>query len=52
MRNWKGVYEATRVMEKLLKHHGPGGWNVPWPFNSEGLTGLRASFPKMETGVS
>lgn len=29
VRNWKGVYEATRVMEKLLKHHGPHGWNDP-----------------------
>eukprot|EP00913_Durusdinium_trenchii_P018958 g17816.t1 len=29
VRNWKGVYEASRVMEKLLKHHGVSGWNDP-----------------------
>ncbi|OLP82870.1 Alpha-galactosidase [Symbiodinium microadriaticum] len=29
VRDWKGVYEAARVMEKLSSYHGPHGWNDP-----------------------
>ncbi|CAE6967288.1 agaA [Symbiodinium sp. CCMP2592] len=29
VRDWKGVYEAARVMEKLSLYHGPHGWNDP-----------------------
>lgn len=29
VRDWQGVYEATRVMEQLAAFHGPGGWNDP-----------------------
>lgn len=27
IRDWEGVYETTRVMEQLVEHSGPGGWN-------------------------
>uniref|UniRef100_A0A7S4T9C2 Alpha-galactosidase n=1 Tax=Alexandrium monilatum TaxID=311494 RepID=A0A7S4T9C2_9DINO len=29
VRDWLGVYEATRIMEQLTEFHGPHGWNDP-----------------------
>merc|ERR1719473_2160130 len=29
VRDWSGVYEATRVMEQLTQFSGPNGWNDP-----------------------
>jgi len=29
VRDWAGIYEATRIMEQLSGYHGPNGWNDP-----------------------
>jgi len=29
VKDWPGVYEATRIMEQLTQHHQPNGWNDP-----------------------
>jgi len=29
VRDWTGVYEATRIMEQLGGYHGPNSWNDP-----------------------
>lgn len=29
VRDWHGVYEATRLMEQLREYHGHRGWNDP-----------------------